>query len=81
MTPSQILRKRSEETGINQGELAFRCGCSRSFMNDVFSDRRKPSPEAAKVLFISLNLSAEDRNACIDAWSPTLIKWEELRRG
>ena len=68
--------------GMTQGELAFRAGTSAQFMNDLLMDRRRPSPSVAKTIFLTLNLTPEAQNFCVERWTaPTMAGWKELMRG
>jgi transcriptional regulator with XRE-family HTH domain len=78
-TPGSIIRKRLQETTIKSSELAFRADISTSHICDIEHDRRRPSPEVARLIFLTLNLSDEDQTFCVEHWTAALMAgWKEL---
>ena len=60
MHPGTVLNEiYMKEYGLNQSQLAVKCGCSARKINEIVNGKRAISPEFALVLERGLGISAE----------------------
>jgi len=75
MTGFQCALKMS---GMTQTQLAEKTGLSRSFINDLYKNRRAPSLEIAERLLKELNATPAVAESCVNDWRPELRLWLRL---
>jgi antitoxin HigA-1 len=60
MHPGTVLNEiYMKESGLNQSQLAVKCGCSARKINEIVNGKRAISPEFALILERVLGTSAE----------------------